>query len=715
MPRPPLSVTVQPPQTDRLPDWATPGAALLLSLLHRGRLDALERRLQIRRHGGYAASDVWLFLLYFFASALPLGLKTFWTRAARHSRTLAALAGRRSLPSPAALSRALASVQTDLLRPALPALLLEDTGADELLRHPATLTYDAQGHGWHLFDYDATATVLRQRALPAGTDFPPPLRHSRDLLAGYAGHKRGEVQFRRATLQHAGTGLWLDARLAPGNGHRRAELPAAIDIIHRTCQVIGHPLERAILRGDGEFGWVPDLTTYREKGVSFITRLTRPTLLDQPEVRRRLLQTPWHLVPDAHSGPQRSAADLGRVTVCPGLDTVREEGQPYDPVVVRVVVSRFPRTEEAEHGRVIAGWQYELFVTDLTPEAWPAEAIVAGYFGRTGQENRFAQEDRELGLDRIFSYHLPGQELASVVGLMVWNLQIVQGFLLDRPPESVETAAEESGAIDPRPVTLPPPASPVPEEIHPVDAAQLAQAEAAMVAQLEEVEWTGFLQKKPGWKWSGAEGGLVCPAGQTLVLTCVSTRSRAGRGRLYFRTSPGECGGCERRASCLRSEKPRALKKIDITVEPAVAERLAAPLAALQQLRSRWLGEHRRKRARTTVHPLAGAAVSAVEGRRRAIRPSLFLPAAARRLFRATLEDLTVRVVVSEEPMRAPHPLLVARSIADRQHRRQTWAQHVARYALPASATVNLTLAGGERWRACISGLDPGATVQQIG
>jgi hypothetical protein len=35
---------------------------------------------------------------------------------------------------------------------------------------------------------------------------------------------------------------------------------------------------------------------------------------------------------------------------------------------------------------------------------------------------------------RITSYHLPGQELATLVGLSVWNLRIARGFALEPPP-----------------------------------------------------------------------------------------------------------------------------------------------------------------------------------------------------------------------------------------------------------------------------------------
>jgi len=165
-----------------------------------------------------------------------------------------------------------------------------------------------------------------------------------------------------------------------------------------------------------------------------MTRLTRGEMFDQHEVLDTLRNGRWDMVPDSMSGPRRSALDLGTVTIRPGLDTRKADGTQYEPVDVRVVVSRFPQTGKATHGRVIDGWQYEMFVVDPGADAFPAPEAVAMFFGRAGQENRFAQEDREAGLDRIFSYYLPGQEFATSIGLWVWNLRVVRGFELAPPP-----------------------------------------------------------------------------------------------------------------------------------------------------------------------------------------------------------------------------------------------------------------------------------------
>ena len=427
-------VTWKDADPERIPDDVAEGAALVVDLERRGVLEAIGARVRIRREGGYCGFDILLFLLLYFAVRQSIGLRKFWDLVRGCGDKLAALGRRRQLPSPASVSRALDSVEPELLRPAGEWLLSEGAGIDPVLHHPSVQTYDARGEGWHVFDFDPTVTTLRHRALPEGDDLPAARRRSKQASAGYSGRKRGDVQFRRGTLQHAGSGAWMQAMLHPGNGKSHVELAAALGVVVRTCERLVHPTARALLRMDGEFGWVPFVDACRSRGVPCLTRLTRPEMFEQAEVLLALREGTWHFVPDSRSGPRRSALDLGVVTVPPGVDTRRPDGTAYEPIAVRVVCSRYPRTEKAEHGRVIDGWQYELFVVDAPADAFPAPSAVALYFGRAGLENRFAQEDREAAMDRIFSYHLPGQEFAIDVGLWVWNLRLARGFELSPPP-----------------------------------------------------------------------------------------------------------------------------------------------------------------------------------------------------------------------------------------------------------------------------------------
>ena len=119
-------------------------------------------------------------------------------------------------------------------------------------------------------------------------------------------------------------------------------------------------------------------------------------MLEPAEVRRRRDACGWQPVKDGQTGPARQAAELGSWRL--------EEGP------IRLVVSRFrPAEPPRGAGTVIDGWQYEVFATDLSADRWPAAEAVALYLGRSGQENYFALEDRELQLDRTFSQEPGGQ------------------------------------------------------------------------------------------------------------------------------------------------------------------------------------------------------------------------------------------------------------------------------------------------------------------
>lgn len=198
MPRISKIVTRSTPDPSSLPDWASHGCALVADLERRGMLEQLGERVHIRREGGFSGVDVLLLLLHFFASKLPEGVRPFWRRASPFAQQLAVLAHRRALPSPASVSRALENVEPALFRGQIAWLLGEGCGSDEVSRSSQP---------------DGGEPRADQMAIP-----------------GYQGRKRGEIVFRRATLQHAGSGVYLNATLARGNGDRDAELTAAANV-----------------------------------------------------------------------------------------------------------------------------------------------------------------------------------------------------------------------------------------------------------------------------------------------------------------------------------------------------------------------------------------------------------------------------------------------------------------------------------------------------
>ena len=77
-------------------------------------------------------------------------------------------------------------------------------------------------------------------------------------------------------------------------------------------------------------------------------------------------------VPDSRSGPQRAACDLGMLSVHADRKSKRADGTAYEPVTIRIVASRYPRSGTANRGRVIDGWQVELYAVDAEADAWPA-------------------------------------------------------------------------------------------------------------------------------------------------------------------------------------------------------------------------------------------------------------------------------------------------------------------------------------------------------
>jgi hypothetical protein len=754
-----LEVTVKDVEAGRVPESAVPGVTLVELLARRGVLEKVADLLKIRRKGGYCGFDVGLVLLLYFASGVAVGLKEFWEVIRSCNCPIAATAGRTRLASPSSVSRALSAVELKLLRPVSARLLAEFSGIDAVLRHPSVLTYDVKGDGWQVFDFDPTVSVLRQRALPKGDDLPEARRKAAGLAApGYTGRKRGDVQVRRGVLQHAGSSAWLQAGLGPGNSDSHAELEAALGVLVETCQRLDHSLLHAVLRMDGEFGWVPFLSACRARGVRCITRLTRPELLEQPDVLSKLREGTWEYVPDSGCEPRRSALDLGIVTVPPGQDTRTADGTTYEPVAVRVVVSRYPRTGKAEHGRVIDGWQYELFAVDLDPASFPAPEAVALFFGRASLENRFAQEDREVGLDQILSYHLPGQEFAVIIGLWVWNLRLVLGFEQQPPPDirprqearvvrvdtwvvTVETATAEAQV----PSTPPPAEAAEPAQTEPspeverrpeaspptkpaVDAAATVAGEDELLRVLGSLDWDHTLRHHPGWSWDRTTGALRCGDRRELVLTTVRKDERTpGRtGIVFCRPSRG-CEQCGSRPGCLRSSGTRSSKHIELAVPSEIANHLRELLARRRQSPPIELSppgqqctgtsqpeqpsieiptESReglvprtpaRKRPRppfaiSPCIPLATAAVLAV-------LPPLFLPAAARRLLHLTTRGATLLVEVVLPPPAPPAPVLLAGSVEERQHRRKTWAQNLARYALDPKASVRATFTGGDALR----------------
>ncbi|MBU0610114.1 MAG: hypothetical protein KKI08_19670 [Armatimonadetes bacterium] len=643
-----------------------------MDLQQRGIVKSIGERLRVRRQGGYSGLDVWLLLLVFFTTGTSRGVRAFCDILHPYVLQLAALAGRRRLPAPASLSRALDAVEPDLLRGASSWLLAGVGEIDEVLRHPVMQSYDACGQGWHVFDLDPTVTTLRHRALPVDKDLPEARRRSEDAGApGHSGRKRGDIQFRRVTVQHSGSGAWVHAHLSPGNGEGVVDFERALDTVVETCVRLEHPLCEAMVRMDGEYGNVPWFAACRERKLPFITRLNRPKLYEDVEVLELLRSATWYRVPNSGPEPQRAAADLGILTVHPGNRTRRPNGGNYEPVNVRVVASIFPKTSDAKRGRTLDGWQVEFFAVDLPADAWPAAEAIATYFGRTAEENRFGQEDRELGLDRIISYHLPGQELATLVGLSLWNLRLARGFEQEPPPDERPVQCCRKIQQDDR----------VP---------QAWPRDPVLLTALAELEWTTMLPGRPGWTWDRDEGPLRCPEGRPLPLTTVRRGEHAeGRTMVIFRRPTWGCQGCSSRGECFRSDRASLPKHAEFSIPTREADKLRARLTEV------------RCNGNRTIIPVAEAPGP------RAVHDSLFLPARARQAFSARFSGASMRIEVELPPPEPLRPMLLADDVADKQRRRKTWEQNVARYALPEGTRISVEVEGSPELRQMLGEHDP--------
>ena len=76
------------------------------------------------------------------------------------------------------------------------------------------------------------------------------------------------------------------------------------------------------------------------------------------------------------------------------------------------------------------------------------------------------------------------------------------------------------------------------------------------------------------------------------------------------------------------------------------------------------------------------------------IAESLFLPARARQGFRDLFRGATLHIPHTVPSTPAARSGLVAPNTAGRQRRRKTWAENVARYALPDGAKVSVRISG---------------------
>jgi hypothetical protein len=305
---------------------------------------------------------------------------------------------------------------------------------------------------------------------------------------------------------------WLGSFGNRGNGRYREELRQATGAIDSYLAAKHFPREHALLRLDGQYGTGAVLADV--PGFSFVTRGKDYTVLKQPEIQARL-----HLPADQSFSRPESAL-VRQLYDCPDV-AVGPAG-----VRCRVVVATHPKgTTKRRIGCVCKGVVYELFVTNLPRDAFPAADVLALYLHRGAFEPTLADEDGELDPDRWCSHSAWGQEAWQCVAQWVWNLRLELGHHLK--PEQVRTT-----------------------EFAP--AFNASNAEQALVSGYEPpiIGRTWKTGRYAGEDFTlQADGTVCCPAGKNLFLQ-EHRQERDGSLRMVYEARIADCRACEQRPQC---------------------------------------------------------------------------------------------------------------------------------------------------------------------
>jgi hypothetical protein len=521
-----IQITSEPsPST---PSWFGEVVLIVEYLRKHGVLTRIseEVRFARRRFGHYEIID-FLAVLFGYAISGERTLEAFYQRLQPFAVPFMALFERDQLPARSTLSRFLAAL-TETPVEALRTLFLDDLlgrplSNDSGEKQTGELV-DRARNAWLVFDLDGTREAARQRALPQTEDLPPPSRRLNEVCApGYRGRKRGQVVRTRTVISQAHSFQWLGSFGNRGNGRYREELSQGLAAINRYLTAHQHPMARALLRLDGQYGTGAVLADLA--GFAFVIRGKEYTVLDHPLIQARL-----HLPPDQFQ--QRPESQIVRSLYdCPEVP-VGPEG-----VLCRVVVATHPAgKKKSPVGITRSGVVYELFFTNLPQQGFTASDVVELYLHRGAFEPTLADEDREQDPDRWCSLSSFGQECWQLVSQWVWNLRLELGHQLH--PDPIRTTEFAPVLPPPSPHAAPPSGYAPPHVGLPWKAGRFSGQDFAL---------------QP-------DGTLRCPADQKLI-PHEQRREADGSLRVVYGASIRSCRPCLLRERCQwnggATKKPR--------------------------------------------------------------------------------------------------------------------------------------------------------------
>lgn len=682
-----VEIRTCPEHVASVPPWFAEVVVLARHFTQRGYLATISQHLRLarRRAGTFEVLDFVAILLGYAVSGEPT-LEAFFDRLAPFAQPFMALFGRNRLPHRSTLSRFLAAIDPSCLQ-ALRQLFQDDLFQQGCAGAHLGGFLDRHGQQLVVFDVDGTRQAARQRALITTSDLPRPWRRMDAVCApGYTGRQRGEVVRTRTTVLQAHTQEWLGTFAGPGNGDYMEELVAACQSITAYLAARNLSPSQALIRLDGLYGTIGLLARLQPFQLGFLTRGRDYTLLDHATVQARLQQPSDVTLTHPETQVQREVFDVGWIA-----DWLPE--RPDVPISYRVILTRCPtpldRTQISV-GKLRGEYVYELFLTSHPTSSLPPATIVELYQHRGAFEQVLSDEDAEQDCDRWCSRTPCGQEFWQILSQWVWNTRLALGRVAQ--PQPLRWTTWEAGAAAPLAPTSheasrereDPAAGAVASDPDTGAVPPGAAGSAAGAAVL--VPTYGPLTLAKPWATARrqfsaldftvqADDTLVCPAGKVLRLRERRVQAN-GDLRVLYAPQTHTCRTCQLAEACLGRDAKAGEPRRVSGVRPLVGWQLAPTVASdppVERLGTPQLDADQR-------HVLQWGDVG---GRR------------VRRDLVTHLRRQQVTITRQEIP---PAPVPASPRVwtrAERAHRRQSWANRLARNACnPQLPAMTVTVCG---------------------